>query len=91
MVGCDFFKPYYIVHGRKNLKHRVCIFTCFTTRAVFSEICENMSSNSFLNAFFRFFNTTSHATKEVWSDNGTNLVGEGGKELKRSLESINWG
>ena len=61
-----------------------CIFNCFITREVVLEVCANMMSDSFLNAFFRFFNSTGHATTKIWCDNGTNLKG-GDNELRKSV------
>ena len=57
--------------------------------AVHLEVCYNMSCDSFLGAFFRFFNTRGHATRYVWCDNGTNLKA-GSKALSQSFGNVKW-
>ena len=56
-TGCDFFGPIMVTEFRRTIKRWGCIFICFATRAVHLEVCYNMTCNSFLEAFFRFFNT----------------------------------
>ena len=48
-----------------------------------------MSCESFLEAFFRIFNTRGHATKHIWCDNGMNLKA-GSKAIMQSLNDVKW-
>ena len=53
------------------------------------EVCYKMTCDSFLEAFFRFFNTCGHATRFIWCDNGTNLKA-GSKTLTSDFEGVKW-
>ena len=54
VTGVDFSRALY-VHGMTGEgKVYVCLFTCGNTRAVHLEIVNNLSENSFLQAFRRF-------------------------------------
>ena len=57
-TGCDMFGPFFVTILRKRLNRWCCIFVCFCTHVVHLELCFDMSCDSFLNAFFRFFNST---------------------------------
>ena len=48
-----------------------------------------MTCDSFLEAFFRFFNSLGHATRFIWCDNGTNLK-SGSKTLTSSFGGVKW-
>jgi hypothetical protein len=48
-----------------------------------------MTCDSFLEAFFRFFNTRGNAARFIWCDNGTNLK-SGSKALTSSFEGVKW-
>ena len=56
-----------------------CIFVCFTTRAIHIEDVGSLEADDFIQALRRFV-CTRGATKEIWSDNGTNFVA-GEKEV----------
>lgn len=73
-TGVDYFGPFYIRHGRKNLKRYGCLFTCFQTRAVHIEVAHNLTIDSFLMTFARFVNRRGRP-REMYSDRGTNFVG----------------
>ena len=88
-TGCDFFRHIMVTEFLRIIKRWGCIFICFATRAVHLEVCYYMTCDSFLEAFFRFFNTRGHATKYVWCDNGTNLKA-GSKALTHCFEGIKW-
>ena len=70
-TGCDFFGPINVTEFRKKIKRWGCIFVCFSTRAVHIEVCYRMTCDSFLEAFFRFFNTRGHSVRYMWCDNGS--------------------
>ena len=88
-TGCDFFEPIIVTEFRRKVKRWVCIFVCSLTRKVHVEVCYNMTCDSNLDAFFRFFNIHGHASCFIWCDNGTNLKA-GSNALTSSFESVKW-
>ena len=88
-TGVDFFGPFFIKEGRKELKCWGCIFTCLTCRAVHLETAPSLSSDCFLNVLRRFI-AIRGAVARLWSDRGTNFVGAN-NELRTALEEINKG
>ena len=89
VTGCDLFGPIIVVENIKSLKRWGCIFVSFASRAVHLEVCYNLSCDSFLEAFFSLFNSRGHATRKLWSDNGTNLVA-GAKILRHRFDKVKW-
>ena len=73
-VGIDCFGPIMVKRARSEAKRYVCLFCCFTTRAVHLELLSSMDTDSFINAFQRFI-ARRGLPERVWSDNGTNFVG----------------
>lgn len=92
--GCDYAGPFFIrdgtVRGRKIVKVYVCVFICFSTKAIHLELAGDLSTKTFLNALKRFFSRRG-ICKEIWSDNGTNFQGASNtlENLKTHLMSIN--
>lgn len=86
-VGVDFFGPILVKFKRGKAKRYGCIFTCLSCRAVHLEITHSLDTDSFLAAFQRFVARRGRP-KEVFSDNGTNLVA-GAKELKKCIKEWN--
>lgn len=86
-VGLDPFGPLYIKHGRGRIKVWVVLFTCLNTRAVHLELVEGMDRDSFLLAYRRFIGRCSANPREVWSDNGTNLVA-GAREIRAGFSGL---
>ena len=84
-----FFGPIHVTEFRRKIKRRGCIFVCFSTRAVHLDVYYRMTCDSFLEAFFRFFNTRCHATHFIWCDNGTNLK-SGSKSFTSSFKGVKW-
>lgn len=82
--GTDFAGPFLIKDGRlrnrRLVKAYICIFVCFSTKAVHIELVGDLTTESFLNAFKRFVSRRGLCT-DVYSDNGTNFVGAN-NELK---------
>ena len=87
VTSVDFFGPELIKSGRKVLKRYGCVFTCLTIRAVHLEVVPNLDTASCINAFLRFLYSRGHATKQMYSDNGTNFVATS-KELKAGWLAI---
>ena len=73
-VGIDCFGPFFVKRGRTKEKHYGVIFTCLVIRAVHIEVAPDLSTNSFLNAIFRFI-ARRGKPKKIRCDNGTNFVG----------------
>jgi len=77
-TGLDFAGPFYVRRGhvRKPVldKAYVCVFVCFSTKAVHLELCSDLSTEEFLACLKRFCGRrgTPHTIR---SDNGTNFVG----------------
>ena len=79
-TGVDIFDPFFIVSGRKTDKHYGIFFNCLVTRASNLEACASLTSDSFLNAFRRFFARRGQP-RLLRSVNGTNFIG-----ARRSLQ-----
>ena len=82
----DYFGPFRIKEGRKELKRYGVLFTCLSSRAVHIEAANSLETNSFLNALRRFIARTG-PWREIRSDLGTNIVGAE-KELKKALDGM---
>lgn len=78
ICSVDFAGPYHIkdskFRNKKFIKAYVCIFVCFSTRAVHVELATELSTNSFLNIFKRFIARRGRCS-QIFSDNATNFVG----------------
>ena len=83
-VGVDYFGPILVKRGRTMEKRYGCLFTCLKIRAVHLEIAHSLSSDSFLMALMRFIGRRGFP-REIFSDNGSNLVGAN-NELRDCLK-----
>ena len=72
--GVDYFGPWYIHEGRKELKRWGVIFTCLCCRAVHIETAVSMTTDSFVNALRRFI-ALRGSVRVLRSDRGTNFIG----------------
>ena len=84
--GVDYFGPFRIKEGRKELKRYGVLFTCLSSRAVHIEAANSLETNSFLNALRRFI-ARRGPVREIRSDRGTNIIGAE-KELKKALDKM---
>ena len=86
----DFGGPFITIQGRgkRRVKRYLCLFTCtcLATRAVHLEITNGLSTDSFLNAFYRMASRRG-LPDEVYSDNGTNSIGAD-RELQALLAQV---
>ncbi|XP_065365492.1 uncharacterized protein LOC135958516 [Calliphora vicina] len=77
-TGLDFAGPFdiksYIGRGCRITKGYVLVFVCFATKAIHLEATGDMSTETFLAAFARFFSRRG-CPAHVYSDNGTAFVG----------------
>ena len=74
ICGVDYFGPFYVEHLRKVVKKWICLFTCFSTRALHLEIVSTLDTQSCIDAIHRFVARRGYP-KTILSDNGTNFVG----------------
>lgn len=86
--GVDYAGPIAIKTSlRRNatiIKGYICVFVCFSTRAVHIELVADLTTEAFLNALKRFIGRHG-VCSDIFSDNATNFVGANNKllELKR--------
>ena len=86
-TGMDYFGPFDVRQGRTTRKRYGVVFTCLNSRAVHLEVAESLDTSSCMDAVRRFIARRGNV-KEIFSDNGTNLVSTN-KELKQSLQELN--
>ncbi|PFX14799.1 hypothetical protein AWC38_SpisGene21018 [Stylophora pistillata] len=82
----DYFGPFMIREGCKDLKHYGVLFTCMASTAVHVEVSATLETNSFINAFRRFVSRRG-PIRQLRSDQGTNFVAAR-RELKVALEEL---
>ncbi|CAK1602856.1 unnamed protein product [Parnassius mnemosyne] len=89
VVGVDFAGPFLTRdrkgRGCKIIKSYLCIFVCFTTKALHLEIASDLSAEAFIMCLNRFISRRGKPS-EIHCDNGRNFVGAN-NEFKRFLES----
>ena len=82
----DFFGPFYIKEGRKELKRYGVLFTCLMSRAVHVETSNTLETDSFINCLRRFI-AVRGPIRQLRSDRGTNFVGAE-NELRMALNEL---
>ena len=70
----DYFGPWYIKEGRRQLKRYGVLFTCLASRAVHLEEKNSLTTDSFMNAHRRFVGRRG-PVRQIRSEQGTNFVG----------------
>ena len=90
-ISClDFTGPLITVRGNPRqptlTKTYVCLFMCFSTKAVHFELYCNLSSETFLEAFWRFSNRHGQPA-HVYCNNGRNFMGAV-RELKEVTQLL---
>lgn len=83
----DYFGPFYIKEGRKEMKRYGVLFTCMASRAIHLEIVTSLTTDLFLNAYRRFV-CHRGPIQQLRSDQGTNFVGAK-NELEAALHEMN--
>ena len=83
----DYFGPFTVKEGRKELKRWGVIFVCMSSRAVHIETSNSLDTDSFLNAYRRFV-CRRGPVRQLRSDRGTNFIG-GKNELEAALAEMN--
>ena len=84
--GVDYFGPWLIKEGRKELKRYGVLFTCLSSRAIHLEVSASLETDSFINALRRFINRRG-PVRTIRCDQGTNLVGAK-NELQKALSMM---
>lgn len=76
--GLDYCGPVLIKDGTlrspKVVKAYICVFVCFSVRAVHIELVKDLTTDSFLNCLKRFISRRGKPY-EIFSDNGSNFIG----------------
>ena len=80
----DYFGPWLIKEGRREVKRYGVLFTCMASRAVHLESANSLDTSSFINAL-RCFICRRGPVRQLQSDQGSNFVGAK-RELKRELK-----
>ena len=86
ICGVDYFGPFIIKDGRKELKRYGVLFTCFASRAVHIETSNTLETDSFIQALRRLISRRGNI-RTIYSDNGTNLVGAQ-RELSIAIKEL---
>jgi hypothetical protein len=84
--GVDYFGPWLIKEGRKELKRYGVLFTCLSSRAIHIEVAKTLETSSFINVL-RCFLARRGPIRQLRSDQGTNLVGAR-TELREILKQM---
>ena len=82
----DYFGPWYVKEGRRELKRYGVLFTCMASRAVHLEVANSLTADSFINAY-RHFVGRRGPVRQIRSDQGTNFVGAK-NELQKALSEL---
>ena len=85
-TGVDYFGLLFVKERRSTVKPYGCLFTCLVTRAVHLEIVHSLETDSFIMALRRQI-ARRGKPRNVYSDNGTNLVGAE-RELRKCLNGM---
>ncbi|XP_054721417.1 uncharacterized protein LOC129231194 [Uloborus diversus] len=85
--GVDYGGPFSIRMSKssraKTCKAYLCLFVCFSTRAIHCELVSDLSTNAFIAAFKRFISRRGKCS-DIYSDCGTNFIG-----AKKELDELN--
>ncbi|GFX55685.1 integrase catalytic domain-containing protein [Trichonephila clavipes] len=89
-VGIDYCGPFQLKtfsgKCRQTRKVYVCVFICFTVKAIHSEIVSDLTTEAFL-AALKWFVARRGRPIEIHSDNGRNFVGAN-NELRKILKAL---
>ena len=83
----DYFGPWYVKEGRRELKRYRVLFTCLSSRAIHLEVSNSLDTDSFLNAYRRFV-CRRGPLRQLRSDQRTNFIGAI-NELQQAVTELN--
>jgi len=86
-VGIDYFGPLQTKYRRGTIKRYGCVLTCMATQAIHLEVSSDLSTDSFIQAVYRFVSRRG-TPKEIYSANGTNFR-DAEVEIKQALSNWN--
>ncbi|XP_062567607.1 uncharacterized protein LOC134229830 [Saccostrea cucullata] len=72
--GMDCFGPFIVKQGRKEIKRYGLLFTCMCSRAIHTEMLDDMSTDAFINGL-RCFIAIRGTVQQLRADQGTNFIG----------------
>lgn len=72
--GVDCFGPFIVKEGRKELKRYGLLFTCLCSRAVHTEILDDMTTDAFINGLWMLVAIRGQV-RQLRCDQGTNFKG----------------
>ena len=81
----DYFGPFQVKQGRKDVKRYGVLFTCMASRAIHLVVSTTLETDSFLNALHRFL-CCRGLICQICCDQGNNLVGVKNELMKCVLE-----
>ena len=87
LSAVDYFGPWYVKEGRKELKRYGVLLTCLSSRAIHLEVSNSLATDSFLNAYRRFVGRRG-PVRQLRSDQGTNFIGAM-NELQQAVKELN--
>ena len=82
----DYFGPFSIKEGRKEMKRYGVLFTCLASRAIHLETSTSLETDAFINALCRFI-CRRGPIRQLRSDQGTNFV-RAKHELRAALAEL---
>ena len=82
----DYFGPWIVKEGRRDVERYGVLFTCMASRAVHLELSNSLDTASFINVLRRFICRRA-PVRQLRSDQGSNFVGAR-RELKEPLEEF---
>lgn len=92
-TGLDFAGPFdiksYAGRACRITKGYVCVFVCFSTKAIHLEATSDLSTSAFLAAFSRFVSRRG-CPLHLHSDNGTTFVGASKVLAKEFIQNSHW-
>ena len=84
--GVDYFGPWYVREGRKDLKRHGVLFTCLVARASHLEVANSLEMDSYINVLCHFI-CRRGPVGQMRSSNGSNFIGAR-RELKEALAEM---
>ncbi|CAK9820250.1 hypothetical protein ANTPLA_LOCUS10514 [Anthophora plagiata] len=84
--GFDYAGPFITkdkTRSKTTMKGYICIFVCFSTKAVHLELAIDLSTNVFLNCLRRFI-ARRGMCHDIYFDNGTNFIGARNELIEHS-------